>query len=468
MSAASSFIKKVALKVPPPLDKQFCPPALANRLYQTAVRQAPQAEPVIIALEREKSLVSRYETNVLPGASAETLEYVERLVKFLLWARGGWRLFVSGPKEIGDHIKHSYCATGSRRFDVGLMSDAYQKPLEVHSVSAEEVPESNESALKIGGHLEGCRIGFDLGASDYKVAAVIEGEAVYSREFEWNPKDQSDPAYHYQHIQSGLKQAASHLPRVDAIGGSSAGIVIDNCIMVASLFRSIARERFEREVKPMFRRLKAEWQVPLEIANDGDVTALAGALSFKETGVLGIAMGSSEAGGFLDSRGAITGWLNELAFAPVDYNQEAAVDEWSQDRGVGAMYFSQQAVNKLIPEAGLSLPDEMSQPERLAQVQKLISRGDKKAQAIFETIGVYLGYGVRHYADFYDLKNLLVLGRVMSGEGGAIIMAKAKEVLEKEFPELLDAVKLRLPDEKSKRVGQAIAAASLPEIGRSG
>ena len=133
---------------------------------------------------------------------------------------------------------------------------------------------------------------------------------------------------------------------IDAIGGSSAGIYIDNRPMVASLFRSIPKERYG-EVKNLFARLQNEMGVPLEVINDGDVTALAGSMSLEDNGILGIAMGSSEAAGYVDLDGHIVGWLNELAFAPIDYSPEAPVEEWSGDIGCGASYFSQQCVFRL-------------------------------------------------------------------------------------------------------------------------
>jgi predicted NBD/HSP70 family sugar kinase len=293
---------------------------------------------------------------------------------------------------------------------------------------------------------------------------VINGEPVFSTEIQWNPKDEADPRYHYHAINEGLKLAASKLPRVDAIGGSSAGVIVDNQVMVASLFRSVPLAEFERLVKPMFLTLQKEWGVPVAVLNDGDVTALAGAMSLKEKAMLGIAMGSSQAGGFLDRNGTITGWLNELAFAPVDLNPHAAIDEWSGDAGVGALYFSQQAVNKLAVAAGWNFPEEMGLPERLKVAQEKVVSGDPVAQKIFESIGVYLGYSIPLYADFYDFRNLLILGRVTSGEGGEILLRKAQEVLRMEFAGLSERIKLVVPDEKSRRVGQAVAAASLPAI----
>jgi predicted NBD/HSP70 family sugar kinase len=226
------------------------------------------------------------------------------------------------------------------------------------------------------------------------------------------------------------------------------------------LLRSIPPKLYPQAAK-VFKRVQKEWGVPLVVMNDGDVTALAGALSLGEKGMLGVAMGSSEAGGFMDKKGRILGWLNELAFAPVDYNPAAAADEWSGDTGVGALYFSQQAVNKLLPAAGIE-PRDPGLPERLKQVQELMARGDQRAAKIYETIGVYLGYTIPHYADFYDFNHMLILGRVTTGQGGDIVIAKAREVLQREFPEVATRIQLHVPDEKSRRVGQAVAAASLP------
>ncbi|MGN6554019.1 MAG: ROK family protein, partial [Verrucomicrobiota bacterium] len=365
----------------------------------------------------------------------ESIRYIERMVKFMVWSRGGWRLFIGGPKALGETIRKIYSSRGSRRFDCEMMGKAYGKKFQVVVTTPGKVPASREMQVAAGGHLKGCRIGFDLGASDYKVSAVINGEPVFTEETPWDPKNQANPEYHYHHISAALHRAAAHLPRVDAIGGSTAGIVVDNEIRVASLFRAIPKRDFAKAAK-IFKRIQQEWSVPLVMMNDGDVTALAGALSLKKRGMLGIAMGSSEAGGFMDKKGRILGWLNELAFAPVDYHPAAAADEWSMDRGVGALYFSQQAVNKLLPAAGIALPKDMGLPERLKEVQNLMAKGDGRAVKIYETIGVYLGYTLPHYADFYDYDDMLFLGRVTTGAGGDFVFARAREVLKAEFPEL--------------------------------
>jgi len=451
------------LTVTTPLNLGFQPAVIFSRNYVETVKASGEGVPLIIGLERENGLLSRFETVVCPKADAATLRYVERIVKFLLWARGGWKLHFGGPKSMGEFIRKTYSLRGARKFDCEMMARAYGRNFQVVLTSAAKVPATKETQMAAGGHLKGCRIGFDLGASDYKVSAVVNGNVVFTEEAPWQPVIQANPGYHYHHLSAALHRAAAHLPRVDAIGGSSAGIVVDNEIRVASLLRAIPKKDFP-QAAGIFKRIQREWNVPLVVMNDGDVTALAGALSLRQKGMLGIAMGSSQAVGFMDLQGRISGWLNELAFAPVDYNPAAAADEWSGDRGVGALYFSQQAVSKLLPAAKISLPRKMGLPERLKEVQALMAKGDSRAAKIYETIGVYFGYAIAHYADFYDFRHLLILGRVTTGAGGEIMLAKAREVLRKEFPELAGRVELHVPDENNRRVGQAVAAASLPMI----
>src|SRR5438477_1786397 len=382
--------------VAPPLDPEFHPISLGNREYRKLVSASNAKDCLAIALERNDGHRSMFRTDIVSpgsGSDAATLRFVERLVKFLLWQIGGWKITLGGPREIGNFIAQVYSRGGARAFDVNLMEQVYEKPFTVETVELSQVPAPRESSLALGGHLDGCRIGFDLGASDYKVAAVNEGEAAFTTEIPWDPRNESNPDWHYQKINDGLKLAARHLPRVDAIGGSSAGIYIGNKVMVSSLFRGVPPHLFEQKIKPLFLNLRREWGVPLEVANDGDVTALAGAMSLRENGVLGIAMGSSQAAGFLDAQGRITGWLNELAFAPVDYNPHAAADEWSGDIGCGVQCFSQQAVVRLAPVAGIDLPKGYP-AEQLKYVQELHQQGDPRPARIFQTIGAYLGYGL--------------------------------------------------------------------------
>lgn len=454
----------------PPLDPDFRPAVLAQRKFRAAVEASGQREPLAIALESADGAISRFQTTVFNQQDQRfdsNLALVERIIKFLLWQRGGWRLVIGGPSAVGEHIRSVYAADGARAFDVKLMSEVYGRPFQVEVCAYDQVPAERLLVKALGRHLDGCRIGFDLGASDRKVSAVQDGQAVFSEEVVWHPREQADPQYHYDEIMAALKKAAAHLPRVDAIGGSAAGIYVNNSVRVASLFRGVSRDLFDKRVRGLFKELQQAWNnIPFEVINDGEVTALAGSMSLGVNRILGIAMGSSLAGGYVDGGGNVMGWLDELAFAPVDYQVQAAQDEWSGDRGVGASYFSQMAVNRLAAQAGLKLDEGKTLAERLKDVQELMAAGDRRAQAIFETIGIYLGYALAHYVEFYAMDHLLLLGRVMSGKGGDTIIAQAQAVLQREFPELAQKLKLAVPDEASRRVGQSIAAASLPEISR--
>ncbi len=449
----------------PPLDAGFRPAVLANRAFRQEVEDAGGGVPLVLGLERAGGAVSRFETRVFPGdhpRADANLMYVERIFKFLLWQQGGWKVYVGGPRSIGDYIGAYYAPGGAREFDHSFMGeDVYGRTFTIVACDPADVPAERGVGKALGRHLDGCRIGFDLGASDRKVSAVVDGEAIYSEEVVWEPRIQSDPGYHYREIMTALETAASKMARVDAIGGSAAGVYVDNRVRVASLFRGVPKERYD-EIRNLFLRIRDEMGVPLEIINDGDVTALAGSMSLEDNGVLGIALGSSEAAGYVTVEGNITGWLNELAFAPVDYSPDAPLDEWSGDRGCGALYFSQQCVFRLAPKAGITLPDGVTPAERLKFVQKKLEAGHEGATKVWQSIGTYMGYAIAHYADFYDLRHVLILGRCTSGRGGQLILDGANEVLGAEFPEL--ELNIQLPDEKSRRVGQSIAAASLPVI----
>jgi predicted NBD/HSP70 family sugar kinase len=455
----------------PPLDRDFRPTALALRAYRDALQGG--GVPLVIGLERENGNFSRYEARIFAEAEggaavnpwyAGNAWYAERNVRFLLWQRGGHRIVVGGPAAIAEHLRRVYAPDGERKFEYAFFGqNVYERPLTVESCAVEEVPPAKEPGRALGGHLEGCRIGFDLGASDRKVSAVMDGRVIFSEEVAWDPRNHPDPRYHYHEITTALRSAAAYLPRVDAIGGSAAGIYIDNQPRVVSLFRSVPAERYG-EVRDLFKRIQEEWKVPLVVINDGDVTALAGSMSLRDGAVLGIAMGSGEAAGYVDGEGRITGWLSELGFAAVDDSPLAPPHEWSGDQGCGSQYFSQQGVFRLARGARVKLPREATDAEKLKFVQAKLEAGDPAAEKIWRTIGVYFGYEIALYAEFYDIRHLLILGRCTSGSGGRLILEGASAVLRKEFPDLADRIGLQLPDEKNRRVGQAVAAASLPEI----
>ena len=455
----------------PELDPGFIPLGPWMEAYL-----ADASKPISIAVERDKGKITVRSARIYgtPEMAEADYRFVERYVKFLLWSIGGFRVYILGASEIAQRLAGEYVyfengegQNGKRWFDVQFMSDVFENGFEIVDCKNEaEFPRENDASVSVGGHMEGCRIGFDAGGSDRKVSAVIDGKTVYSEEVVWHPKTQADPQYHYDEIVKAFQTAASKMPRVDGIGVSSAGVFIGNAPMVSSLFIKVPREKEVRKlVHTVFDRAAAaigDGTVPIVVANDGDVTALAGAMGLGATAVMGMAMGTSEAVGYVDKKGNVLGWFNELAFAPVDLAENAMMDEWSYDIGVGCKYFSQDAVIKLAPAAGIELDESLTPAEKLKAVQGLMEENDPRAEKIYRSIGVYLGHTMQLYSMFYDVEHMIVLGRVMSGKGGELILEECKRVMAEEYPALARKMVVMLPDEKTRRVGQAVAAASLP------
>ncbi len=450
------------MKYIPQLDKNFKPMVLEFRKYSEAVSKTDN-KPLKICVERNDgyNYIFSYNIFACPCKAEENNRMAERIAKTILWLVGGYKIYVLGDEGVYNYLKDAYTNEGLRSFDKNFMERVYENKFEVVLCDEKTFPEEKKCSLSVGGHLDGCRIGFDAGGSDRKVSAVIDGEVVYSEEVVWFPKINPDPDYHYNEILTAMKTAASKMPRVDAIGVSSAGVYVNNKIMVASLFLKVSDDDFEKKVKNMYIDVAKEMgeNIPLEVANDGDVTALEGAIDLNDNCVLGIAMGTSEAVGYINDKGGLNGWLSELAFVPVDYDKDSMVDEWSGDYGCGVKYFSQDSVIKLAEYGGFKFDENLSPAEKLKVIQGLMKEGSPLARQIYEDIGTYLGYTLPYYAMFYDIKHILLLGRVTSGEGGNIVMDRANKVLAEEFPEY--SFRVEMPDEKNRRVGQSIAAASL-------
>lgn len=449
-----------SVKHTPKLDPGFIPFGVWMDAYSKGA-----TKPLAIALERDQGRISVRHAFIhgTPEYAEADYRYVERLVKFLLWSIGGLKIYVCGVPQIAQKLREDYSPTGKRAFDFDFFRKLYEVDLQVIDLPLEECPAPNERSQPLGGHLDGCRIGFDAGGSDRKVSAVIDGRCVFSEEVVWYPKLNPDPNYQYQEILTAFRTAASKMPRVDAIGVSSAGVFIGNAPMVSSIFYQVPRERWD-EVKTCYDRAAAEiGDVPIVVANDGDVSALAGAMGLNVGNIMGLAMGTSEAVGYVDADKNVTGWISELAFAPVDLSEDAMQDEWSTDYGAGCKYFSQDAVIKLAPRAGIKLEDALSPAEKLKVVQALMEKDDPRAAAVFRDIGVYLAYTVVLYTKFYDVEHLMLMGRVMSGKGGDLILETCRAILNEEYPELAAKCEVMLPDENTRRVGQAVAAASLPQ-----
>jgi predicted NBD/HSP70 family sugar kinase len=457
-----------SLGIQPPLDPQFRPAGRVRRALEDRLRASGAGLPVAIAVEQPDGTVSRHDTLVHPAGhpdAAESLRSCARLLKFLLWSRGGTRVHIDGPDGLVDDLERRYREESTGIFDAQIAAQIYLRPLEFLPTPRAEMPAAQEATAGLGGHIDGCRIGFDLGASDRKVAAVVDGEVVFSQEIEWDPANRSDPGWHYGQIHDSLRRAAEHLPRVDAIGGSAAGVFVDSEVRVSSLFRAVPQSLFDSRVRGIFAELRRAWgSVPFVVVNDGEVTALAGSMMAGAGPLLGIALGSSQAAGYVTRQRALTNWLNELAFAPVDDAPGAPKDEWSGDRGCGVQYFSQQAVGRLLGPAGIEVDPDAPLPERLVYLQTLMAAGDPRATTVYQTIGSYIGYALLDYREFYDLEHLLLLGRVMTGPGGNVIIDRIKAVLQAEDPVANDSITIHIPSERDKRHGQAVAAASLPSL----
>ena len=445
----------------PQLDPGFIPFGIWMNEYEKGADKD-----ISIAVERNNGFISVRHAKIhgTEEMAAADYRFVERYMKFLLWSIGGFKVYVCGCSHIAKKLQQAYSPEGERAFDFDFFQKLYERPLEILDCALTECPQPNESPVPIGGHTDGCRIGFDAGGSDRKVSAVIDGEVVYSEEVVWHPKTNPDPSYQYEGILDSFRTAASKMPRVDGIGVSSAGVFIGNAPMISSIFYCVPRDRWD-EVKTVYDRAAAAiGDVPIVVANDGDVSALAGAMGMDCGRIMGLAMGTSEAVGYVDKDKNVLGWISELAFAPVDLAEDAMEDEWSTDIGVGCKYFSQDAVIKLAPRAGIELDDALTPAEKLKVVQQLMEADDPRAQQVFHDIGIYLAYTVVQYCRFYDVEHLMLLGRVMSGKGGDTILATCQAVLGDEFPALAAKVQVMLPDEKTRRVGQSAAAASLPDI----
>lgn len=455
--------------IKPPLDQSFKPAIIELNNFKNDVLKHPDKVKIKISIERENGFIYSREFDVFPlGVDDQRNAFIiERFIKATLWVVGGYKVYIHGSYKIYEDIASYYHKDGLRKFDCEFMSTVYEKPFEVIYVeNILDMPIEKVNSLSLGGNLKGRRVGFDAGGSDIKISSVIDGEVVHSEEIIWLPKLNSDISYHYENIYLAMKKAIQHLGgKCDGIGISSAGVIINNKPMVSSLFIKIDKKDFEL-VKNVYinivKRLSDElgYDIPFSVVNDGDVSALAGSLDLKDHSVMGIAMGTSEAVGYVDKNFNLTGWLNELAFVPVDYNLDALVDEWSLDFGVGCKYFSQDAVIKLAKAADIYLDDSLTLAEKLKVVQKLNEEGHLGAHKIFESIGVYLGYTLAYYLEFYEIKHVLLLGRVVSGKGGDTILKAAKKTLDEMFP-MYSYVQISMPSEYMRRVGQSIAAASL-------
>ena len=445
------------------LDQNFKPIILDLEKFKKKVKDSGNQNLLSIILIKD-NFVYRKDIEVFSdGYNDEYNIYIiERYIKSMLYIYGGYKLFISGSNYIYKRIKEFYSKDGKRSFDYNFMSRIYNHEFEVIEINKDEIPESFEKTTKIEENLNGYRIGIDVGGSDIKVSILRYGEVISSKEIIWNPKEEVNPSYHYNFIYNVLKNAYTELLSIDSIGISTAGVVVNNKLMISSIFRGVDDE-YQDKTKNLYidviHMLETDIgkTIPFKVINDGDASALGGVFGNNLSSCLGIAMGTSEAGGYIDTNRCLHDYLSELSIVPIDLSEKGVKDEYLKDIGVGSKYFSQEAVIRLSEKLGVKYPTNISKREKLKHFQELFIEDKEKYKIVYQTIGEYLGYSLAYYFEFYDVKNVFLFGRVLSF-GGDIIVDTAKSIIDSEFPKYKD-IRIILPDENSRRVGQSLAVA---------
>jgi len=475
----------VKAKVKAPLDPGFCPLILAKQKYLEATKEC--TDKITWALPREEGC-ARYSLPVFPETNRDSRAsaYLAGvLIQEMIWQRSASSLILQGPPKICQFLQKCYSVGGAYEFEVKSMPNVCgtpDKPFEVKIVENEsDLPAAFDTPQVCGKDASGCRLAFDLGKSDIKTVAVKDNDVVYSKETEWDVTN-PDPQYHYDAILAALKLAKETLPKVDAIGGSATGTVsAHNEATWCDIFPNVPPDVYKAKVVDIFVRLGKEiaGDVPLKVINDGEVTALAAVQKIKAGNVMGISMGSSEGAGYANADGNLMGWISELCYCRLDLNPKAPTDPWSKGahRGLSHMYLGQRGTTKLAAKGGVEVPANYKYPhadmvtikhENHAQCLKLIQEAMKtdkepEVRKIYETVGVYLGYALAQYSEFYKIDHVMILGRVSKGKGGDIMLDTAKKVLQEEFPQF-SHIQFHTADDHFKAVGQCIAAAALPEL----
>lgn len=446
----------------PPLNQNFWPMAAILRAHQKSAR-ANGAKEIAIGIEKPDEQHSVYRMLIHSSSLFASCDQaiVERVVKFLLWMKGGYKIVLYGDEKLGDFLKVQYLPFGQRGFDAAFMTDVYGQKLVVRNRKLTEIAPEKTKTFTAGGNVTGCHVGLHVGLGTRNCAAVIDGKAEYSDEVRWDPAEHDDIQYIYRGVADSIREAAAYLPRVDSIGISARGIYVANQCRRSALFDKVPPVIFDQEGRDLFERAAAEFGAPVAVYGDGQVAALAGSMSIRENNVLGVAMGSTESAGYVTPHGHLNTWLSELGQAPVDLCPLAETDSWSGGRGVGSLYFSQQGAINLAKAAKITFPEGSKGPEKLEHLQKLLEKGHPGARQVFESIGMYWGHTVALYRHFYRMRHVLMLGRTLSGKGGEVILETARRVMREEYPDTERNVTLHLPDERTRRVGQTVAAAAL-------
>jgi len=486
MNAAAMRILLTRPAVPAPLDPNFSPLILGKRNYMKAV--AGCVDKLEWALPRSDGC-ARYSLPVFPADHADvgaSTYLAGVLIQEMIWQRSASGLMLCGPAKICEEIKSAFSIGGAYEFEVRSMPNVCGTPESPFTVTIVDdvaaMPAAADTPQVCGKDASGCRLAFDLGKSDIKTVAVQDNQVLASKETEWDVTN-PDPDYHFNAILAAMKDTAKVLPRIDAIGGSATGTVSgENEATWCDIFPNVPADVYKAKVVDIFQRLAKEMApgAPLKVINDGEVTALAAVQKIQAGNVMGISMGSSEGAGYANADGNLMGWINELCYVRLDLNPKAPTDPWTKGAhtGMSHMYLGQRGATKLAAKGGVEVPENYVYPhpdmctikhEDHAQCLKLIQKAmadpsqEPSVRRIYETQGVYLGYALAQYCEFYPIDHVMILGRVSKGKGGDLMLATAKKVLETEFPEYAN-MQFHTADDHFKAVGQCIAAAALPSL----
>lgn len=382
----------------------------------------------------------------------ESYFYVKKILLTLMWLVGGTEFKFNGDAFFFDFRKERITNDEEIRICAKRRERVFGTPFSF--VSSKKIYKDTCSYTKLSGERKGCRIGFDEGGSDRKVTAIIDGKDVFSEEVLWSPKCEKDYHYHYNGIVESLKHAASHLPHVDSIGVSTAGIVYHNQLLEPTLFRSVPQEDKDRYVRSIFPDIaKKEFGgVPALVHNDGDVSAFGGSLLFKKDNIVGLAFGTGLASGYC-YHSSFNGWINEWGKIPLDYSLSAYSHYDLGVKGAGTEYLSQKGIIRLCKNAGYSF--EGTLPEQLLQIQKEAEKDNPVVLECYKERGEYLGSALCFFHRFLPFTSVLTLGRVRTGRGGEYLLLGTREYLKAHS---LSSIEVFTSDEHFRRLGQSYIA----------
>lgn len=387
------------------IDERFIP--LAKQLYEYR-KVAKDAKTVRITLFRVNG-VATHEEKFDGSELAFTL--IERIVKSMIWVYGGYKICIN-DEAVAMRLKSVY--ENERKFDADFMSSVYAKPFEV--VFDETLYQACDEKIEIK-ETKGLKIGLDLGGTSVKASTVKDGEEIKSEVVSWKALDSNDIEYHYSFLCSVIEKMSVAGERVEGVGISTAGVVCNNELAISLLLRNVKRETYEN----LFARISQRFSLPVTVVNDGDVSAMC---AQKEGNVLGIALGTSEAGGYIND-GYLSGRLNELAFVPFCF-YDGDVDEWSGDSGCGVNFISQHGVRTASKSLGYNFEGTDTE---VAYAVHAEAQNDENLAKTYDIIGEYLGWALLWYNEFYTLDTVCLAGGVMSGTFSGNIVKRASEIL---------------------------------------